>query len=55
MEQIRHSIKNDKPEKSNAQFGLLGIIISMGIVYGDIGTSCFQHWDTLKVFFYNFV
>jgi KUP system potassium uptake protein len=39
MEQIRHSIKNDKPEKSNAQFGLLGIIISMGIVYGDIGTS----------------
>jgi len=39
MEQVRHSIKNDKPEKSNAQFGLLGIIISMGIVYGDIGTS----------------
>lgn len=39
MEQITHSIKNDKQEKSNTQFGLLGIIISMGIVYGDIGTS----------------
>jgi len=39
MEQKTHSLKTDKLEKSHAQFGLLGIIISMGIVYGDIGTS----------------
>ncbi|HPO61537.1 MAG TPA: KUP/HAK/KT family potassium transporter [Candidatus Kapabacteria bacterium] len=39
MEPTAHSLKTDKLEKNHAQFGLLGIIISMGIVYGDIGTS----------------
>lgn len=32
-------MKNIKIEKAHAKFGLLGIIITMGIVYGDIGTS----------------
>ena len=32
-------MKNIKVEKSHVKFGIIGIIITMGIVYGDIGTS----------------
>jgi KUP system potassium uptake protein len=39
MSQTLNNIKNEKLEKTLPQFGLIGIIITMGIVYGDIGTS----------------
>ncbi len=39
MNQTLKNIKSDKIDKSMPQFGLIGIIITMGIVYGDIGTS----------------
>lgn len=39
MSQALNNIKNVKSEKSLPKFGLIGIIITMGIVYGDIGTS----------------
>ncbi len=39
MSESINSLKNEKIEKSLPKFGLIGIIITMGIVYGDIGTS----------------
>ena len=39
MNQIHKIYKVDNFEKSQPKFGLIGIIITMGIVYGDIGTS----------------
>jgi KUP system potassium uptake protein len=39
MIQKLNKIKSGKSEKNLSQFSLIGIIITMGIVYGDIGTS----------------
>jgi KUP system potassium uptake protein len=39
MNQTLENNKTDKIERSLPKFGLIGIVITMGIVYGDIGTS----------------
>jgi len=39
MNQTIDGINNGSSEKSQPKFGLIGLIITMGIVYGDIGTS----------------
>ena len=39
MNQKLNNNKNNKLETNQPQLGLIGIIITMGIVYGDIGTS----------------
>jgi len=39
MKNLKDKVKEIKPEKHHVKFGIAGVLVTMGIVYGDIGTS----------------